>query len=158
MKIPPIRVYADTSVYGGVFDREFETASGRFFEQIRLGRFRLVVSATVESEIEAAPRAVSTFFDEMLDFAEVVEIVPAALALREAYLDAGIVAPKSAEDALHVAMATVSRCAIIVSWNFKHIVHFQKIPLYNAVNIVHGYSALAINSPSEVIEDENQDI
>jgi hypothetical protein len=44
-----------------------------------------------------------------------------------------------------------------VNWNFKHIVHFRKIPLYNAVNVIQGYSTLAINSPSEVIEDENED-
>jgi hypothetical protein len=54
-------------------------------------------------------------------------------------------------------LATVSRCSIIVSWNFKHIVHFRKIPLYNAINLTRGYSTLAINSPSEVIEDEDQD-
>nr|VFK64670.1 MAG: hypothetical protein BECKUNK1418G_GA0071005_104917 [Candidatus Kentron sp. UNK]VFK71173.1 MAG: hypothetical protein BECKUNK1418H_GA0071006_105317 [Candidatus Kentron sp. UNK] len=47
--------------------------------------------------------------------------------LQRQYIDSGVVTPKSAEDALHVALATVSRCALIVSWNFKHIVHFDKI-------------------------------
>jgi hypothetical protein len=28
---------------------------------------------------------------------------------------------------------------MIISWNFKHIVHFQKIPKYNAVNALNGY-------------------
>jgi len=42
---------------------------------------------------------------------------------------------KSEVDALHVAVATVSNCRLIVSWNFKHIVNFQKIPLYNGVNL-----------------------
>ena len=37
-------------------------------------------------------------------------------------------------DALHVAVATVSGCSVIVSWNFKHIVNYRKIPLYNAIN------------------------
>ena len=32
---PPLRVYADTSVFGGVFDEEFEDASRAFFDQIR---------------------------------------------------------------------------------------------------------------------------
>jgi hypothetical protein len=40
---------------------------------------------------------------------------------------------------------------MIVSWNFKHIVHFEKISKYNAVNTVKGYSHLDIFSPSEVI-------
>jgi hypothetical protein len=34
-------------------------------------------------------------------------------------------------------------------------VHFQKVPLYNAVNILHRRAALEIRSPLEVIEDED---
>jgi len=43
---------------------------------------------------------------------------------------------------------------VIVSWNFKHIVHYQKVPLYNAVNVLKRLSPLEIRSPSEVIYDE----
>ena len=83
-----------------------------------------------------------------------------AIRIARAYVKAGIVTPNSRSDAIHVAMATVSNCAAIVSWNFRHIVHFQKIPLYNAVNALHGYPDIVICSPQEVIdyEDENQDI
>ncbi|RKZ47314.1 MAG: hypothetical protein DRR16_21720 [Candidatus Parabeggiatoa sp. nov. 3] len=55
---------------------------------------------------------------------------------------------------LHVALATVAGCQLIVSWNFKHIVHFQKIPLYRAINIVKGYTEINIYSPPEVIDYE----
>ncbi|MHC4542617.1 MAG: type II toxin-antitoxin system VapC family toxin, partial [Planctomycetota bacterium] len=61
-------------------------------------------------------------------------------------------------DALHVALATVSQSSLIVSWNFKHIVNFQKIPRYNAVNTLHGQNEIAIYSPLEVIEYEDEDI
>ncbi len=61
---------------------------------------------------------------------------------------------KSAEDALHVALATTWSCSIIVSWNFRHIVHFEKIPLYNAVNVLNGWGHIGIYSPLEVIEYE----
>jgi len=50
---------------------------------------------------------------------------------------------------------TVSKAKLIVSWNFKHIVNFQKIPLYNAVNTLNGFGEIAIYSPPEVIENEN---
>ncbi len=66
--------------------------------------------------------------------------------------------PKSSDDALHVALATVSGCSLIVSWNFKHIVHFEKIPLYNAINAVNGFANIAIFSPLEVIKYEDQKI
>ncbi|MCK4342350.1 MAG: type II toxin-antitoxin system VapC family toxin [Phycisphaerae bacterium] len=153
-----MRVYADTSVFGGVFDEEFQEASTRFFEQVRLGRFELVSSAIVQAEIEPAPGEVKAFFDDMLRVARIVEVSDDAVALRQAYLDAGIVTRESADDALHVALATVSGCALIVSWNFRHIVHYRKITLYNAVNTLKGFPGLGIHSPQEVIEYEDQDV
>ena len=42
--------------------------------------------------------------------------------LQEAYLKANIVTAKYADDALHVAHATLARADVIVSWNFKHLV------------------------------------
>ena len=47
---------------------------------------------------------------------------------------------------------------MIVSWNFKHIVHFDKIKGYNAVNMLKGYQLIDIRSPSEVIDYEEKDI
>lgn len=158
METKATRVYADTSVFGGVFDEEFQKPSTRFFEQVRGGRFELVSSAVVQAEIDPAPDKVKGFFDDILEVARIVEVSDAALTLRQAYLDAGILTLGSADDALHVALATVSGCALIVSWNFKHIVHYQKVPLYNAVNALKGYPSLRIHSPQEVIEYEDQDI
>jgi len=40
---------------------------------------------------------------------------------------------------------------MIVSWNFKHIVQYDKIPLYNAVNTLQGYGNIGIFSPLEVV-------
>ncbi|MCG3198990.1 MAG: hypothetical protein HUU16_04465 [Candidatus Omnitrophica bacterium] len=54
-----------------------------------------------------------------------------------------------------MALATILACRVIVSWNFRHIVHFQKIPLYNAVNRLMGYSEIGIHTPLEVIADED---
>ena len=83
-----------------------------------------------------------------------VEIGEDADALQQAYLGAHIVGPKWETDVLHVAMATVSGCMAIVSWNFKHIVNFRRIPLYNEVNRANGYGPLAIHTPPEVVVDE----
>ena len=75
--------------------------------------------------------------------------------LQQAYTDAEIITEKYATDALHVALATTNAVEIIVSWNFKHIVNFQKIPMYNAVNTLNGYGHVAIHSPLEVVEYED---
>ena len=38
-----IRVYSDTSVFGGVFDDEFKKATTIFFEQVKIGLFELFI-------------------------------------------------------------------------------------------------------------------
>ena len=151
----PIRVYADTSVFGGVFDEEFASPSRAFFEQVRQGRFQLVLSSLVRDELGAAPSRVLALFENVTEMAGFSEIRPDAVDLQLAYLEAGIVGQPSIADALHVAMATVLECRIIVSWNFRHIVHFQKIPLYNAVNVTRGYAEIAIHAPTEVVGYED---
>jgi len=153
-----IRVYADTSVYGGAFDEEFAEASRTFFDQVRRGRFHLVVSPIVDDELENAPHLVRTLFDELRRLGEIVDVSAEVVRLQQAYLDANIVLPRWEADALHVAVATVARCALIVSWNFRHIVNFQKVPLYNGVNLAWGYGLVGIHSPQEVIVDENEDV
>ncbi len=150
----PIRVYADTSVFGGVFDKEFERFSRPFFDQAQQGRFVLATSALVEDELAAAPVQVSQFFADLIAIMEWVDVTPEAESLQHAYLDAGVVSERSAEDALHVALATTGGCGVLVSWNFKHIVHIERGPRYNAVNLLRGYPSVDIRSPAEVIRYE----
>ncbi len=150
-----ITVYADTSVFGGVFDEEFQDASYAFFKAITHKKFQLITSKVVAEEIQAGPDKVQTLFNDYLLLAEIAEVSIEALQLQQAYINAGIVTQKHATDALHVALATTNGASIIVSWNFKHIVNFQKIPMYNAVNTLNGYGHVAIYSPLEVIEYED---
>jgi len=152
----PIRSYADTSVYGGLHDEEFAAPSLQFFGQVRSERFSLLTSAVVDDELEEAPPEVQSDYEALLPFVEVVDVTDEALALQKAYLNANILTPKWEDDALHIALATVHGCDLIVSWNFQHIVHFQKIPKYNAVNALHGYDEIAIHSPSEVISNDEE--
>jgi Na+/citrate or Na+/malate symporter len=137
-------------VFGGVFDEEFEKPSKLFFEVVKTGDIKLLTSELVRQEIQAGPHKVQSFFEEVLLFAEVVGISEAVLELQKTYVNKGIVSKRYATDAMHVALATVAGARVIVSWNFKHIVNFQKIPMYNAVNASLGYHPIGIYSPLEV--------
>lgn len=66
----------------------------------------------------------------------------------------GIVGPGSRSDALHVALATIGRVDVMVSWNFKHIVNLNRIRLFNAVNLEQGYGLIEIRTPMEVLYEE----
>ena len=160
MKREAPRAYVDTSVFGGIVDDEFNVVSNRFFDAIRRGAFGLVVSDVVRRELVEFPLLVRELFDQMLTDADVATVTADALRLRQAYIAAGIVTRRWMDDALHVALATVNHCAMIVSWNFKHIVHFEKIPRYNAVNALNGYSSIFIYSPLELVgyADRNKDL
>jgi len=153
-----LSVYTDTSVFGGVFDEEFEDPSKAFFGLVRSGRFSLLISDVTRQEIAGAPAAVQAHFEQMLAFVRLVPIDERVLILRDAYVNAGILTAQWVDDAAHVAAATVAEADLIVSWNFRHIVHFDKIRLYNAVNAMEGYRPLDIRSPMEVIEYEDEDL
>jgi len=75
-------------------------------------------------------------------------------ALAEAYLEHHVVELGSRSDALHVALAVVSNCDVLVSWNFKHIVNLGRIRLFNAVNLENGYRPIEIRSPKELMVNE----
>ncbi len=72
-------------------------------------------------------------------------------ALAETYLKEGVVPAKSRVDAQHIAIATLARVDVLVSWNFKHIVNLQRIRGYNSVNLKLGYPILETRSPNEVL-------
>ena len=146
------RVYIDASVVGGCFDPGFSDESLALFDMARRGDIILVISDLLVAEIEKAPENVRGFLAAVPpNLVETVEIEDEAVALHSAYLAAGVVGASSENDALHVAAASVADCDIIVSWNFRHIVHFDKIRGYNAVNIREGYGVIAIHSPKEVV-------
>jgi hypothetical protein len=42
-------------------------------------------------------------------------------------LKEGVIAENSLLDARHIAIATVERVDVLVSWNFKHIVNLNRI-------------------------------
>lgn len=151
-----IRVYADTSVFGGVFDAKFAKESSAFFEAVRRGEFQLVVSDIVRDEIVLARKEIQDFYYEMAKLAEGVTGDDEAIVLRNAYLKEGVVMAKSVNDAFHVAVAAVNACTMIVSWNFRHIVNYRLIPVYNLVSVRNGYLPLSIYSPSELIGNEDE--
>jgi hypothetical protein len=148
----PLRVYADTSVFGGCFDEKFQIESVRFFEEVRQGLFVVVVSNVTLDELALAPDAVRGVLANLLpEQVEIVSTSPESDGLRNAYLEAGVVGPASSNDAAHIAVATTSNVDLVVSWNFKHIVHFEKIGGYEGVNSLLGYRSPRIYSPREVV-------
>jgi hypothetical protein len=147
-----LRIYLDTSVLGGCFDAEFASWSNGLVEDFRAGRFIPLLSDLLAAEIGRAPERVRDLHLELLGLVqqESVAIGTDALELLAAYEAHSVLGPRYRADMLHIALATVADADVLVSWNFKHIVRFDKIRMFNAVNLEQGYKALSIHSPREV--------
>lgn len=155
-----IRIYVDNSVFGGVYDEEFADTSKRFFDRVHRGDYLVVVSQIVFDEIEDAPAIVQQVLKDLPDNAlEIVRLDDEVLQLAEAYISARVLGRAAEFDALQVAAATVARVDLIPSWNFEHIVNYDRIQKFNAVNMLNGYGTLDIRSPKEVAYgDQDEDL
>jgi len=146
------RVYVDTSVLGGVYDEEFKEWSTKLIDEFKEGIKIAVISDLTLRELEDAPQKVRKVLEEIPNKnKEYVVLNEEARKLAEYYIKEGIVSEKYLVDAQHIAIATVYKVDVLVSWNFKHIVNLQKIKQYNAINLKYGYTLLEIRSPREVI-------
>lgn len=145
------RVYLDTSVLGGCFDREFEPWSTALMNDFKSGHFKPVSSELVEAELAAAPISVQGLYTELLVLdLEVIQLGMEAFELADLYQKREILTPNFYDDGVHIALATFAEVDLLVSRNFKHIVHYDKIRRFNAVNLERGYKPLVIYSPREV--------
>lgn len=149
----PPRYYFDTSVFGGVFDAEFEVESLQIFELVRSGEIICILSEITEGELADAPERVRHFLQNIKkSFVEEIPLTQESTLLAETYINENVVGPTSRNDCLHIAIATVNNADVLVSWNFKHIVNAQRIKGYNCVNLRLGYNELEIVSPKTVLK------
>ena len=142
-------VVADPAVH------QFSEWSNSLMRDFATGTFIPLLSDVVAAEIGDAPEAVRRRYDDLLrgehEFYLVTEEV---IELADAYQRREILTPKFFDDGLHIALASVAEADLLVSWNFRHIVHFDKIRLFNSVNLELGYKPLQIFSPREVTKTE----
>ena len=66
----PIRVYADTSVFGGFFDSQYTSASREFISNVRRNIYELVISPHLADELQLAPAPVRDLFARVRPNAE----------------------------------------------------------------------------------------
>ena len=148
-----LKIYIDTSVIGGCFDYEFSQYSTRLISMFEQSVHIAVVSELTLAELANAPEKVQTVLNNIpTDCLDIIEITEEIKSLSDAYINETIITIKSRNDALHIAAATVMNSDLLLSWNFKHIVNYHRIHLYNSVNLKLGYQMIEIYSPMEVVE------
>jgi len=147
------RIYTDTSVIGGCLDEQFKAASSRLFKWFEQGWAIIVVSELTLLELERSPLEVRMVLNRIPGrHREDVELTEEASELAAAYIHEGVAGKAQKVDAQHIAIATLSRVDVLVSWNFKHIVNLPKIRGYNSINLRRGLPLIEIRTPEEVVQ------
>ncbi len=147
------RFYFDTSVFGGVFDKEFEDSILQLFERVKTSNLICVYSDLTESELVDSPENVREYFKTLpKENMERVIVNDEILTLASKYVKEKVVGQTSFDDCVHIATATINKVDILTSWNFKHIVNVYRIRGYNSINIRSNYQPLEIRSPKEILE------
>jgi len=154
--VKPRKLYLDTSVIGGYFDEEFKEATQILWHKRDQGFYQFLTSPLVDREVTGAPEHVRQLLADTFTQDAFLRVTEEAKELAVVYMEHKIVPVRYAEDALHVAIATVHHIHIIVSWNFKHLVNIHRENAFNGVNMLQGYPATRIISPLELRYD-NED-
>jgi hypothetical protein len=115
----------------------------------------MVISDVTLDELSTAPAEVRGHLSRVpAANLEAVKLGREAIDLAEDYISTGVVVPRLRPDAQHIAIATVARVDVLVSWNFRHIVNLERIHGYNSVNLRRGYPLLEIRTPREVLSND----
>jgi len=124
-----------------------------FFEAIRMNQFEGFTSAYTIEELENADEPKRT---DLLSLIEeynitILEASEEAEYLAGIYIKNGIIPEKKNIDAQHIAIATINKIGIIMSYNFKHINKLRTKTMVPAINQNEGYIPVIITQPKEVI-------
>ncbi|MCX6162988.1 MAG: PIN domain-containing protein [Ignavibacteriae bacterium] len=149
-----MKLYIDTSVFGGYFDQEFEIPTKKLFKEIFNFHHSLIISNITLRELEKSPENVKTLSVKVLKLGvELIDIDNEVESLALNYIKEKIISEKYLLDAYHIAAGTINRVDVLVSWNFKHMVNLLKIKSYNSVNLKYGYGLIDIRSPLELVNE-----
>jgi predicted nucleic acid-binding protein len=153
------RVYIDTSVVGGQFTNTFAADTTPFFEAVGNGQFIILVSDLLEAELLRAPEHVRDFLTTIpASQIEPIRLSEDAVNLADQYILAKVVGQTSRADCQHIAMATLAKADVLVSWNFRHIVNLDKIRGYNGINYRLGHNMIEIRTPKEIISYDDTNV
>lgn len=158
-----LKIYLDTSVISHLKAEDTPEKMKDtliFWEELKQGKYNIIVSDITIEELTSCPEPKRSFLFDLLNQIEFIEIeeTEESVNLAQNYIRFGVLSKKSLDDCRHMAIATISECDFIVSWNFKHFVNIKTINKVQAVNKLLGFKEVLILPPSMILEgDEEND-
>ena len=114
-------LYIDTSVIGGCLDEEFSEYSLKLIDEFKNGNKILNISDLTLSELEEAPSEVRKVLEQIPErFKEYLSLDEESKMLAEKYIKENVVGSNYLIDARHIAIATINKVDVLVSWNLTY--------------------------------------
>jgi predicted nucleic acid-binding protein len=114
-------------------------------------QYDIFVSELVIEECKSGDKEAAILRLELLKTFNLLELNDAALSLAKSLISGKIVPNQYAEDALHIALATIHGMDYLVTWNCKHIANAHiRNKLEKAIRN-HGYVLPVICTPEELM-------
>ncbi|MBN2560163.1 MAG: hypothetical protein JXQ75_04460 [Phycisphaerae bacterium] len=154
-----LSVYIDSSVWNCCFNEhvpDLQAQTRTFFEWIRTNPVvQPYLSDVVLDELGNAPAERASMLVELIRGVtpKRLDLDEESAALADAYVRHNVLTVGHLVDARHVAIATVARLDVLVSWNYRHLVNRRRREAFNGVNAITGYRAIDIVSPPEVLDE-----
>jgi predicted nucleic acid-binding protein len=155
------KVYIETSVISYLTARPSKTILGAAHQQITLAwwetrsQYDLVVSESVLRECGAGDPDAAKKRLTVLNDVPLILITEQALDIANSLVAKGIIPAKAAEDALHIAIATVNGVDYLLTWNCRYIANpeIQRGIAAHLEDI--GLSLPFICTPEELLGEED---
>ena len=151
-----LKIYIDTSVISHLQADDVPEKMAKtleFWKCLINGEYESYISELVVAEFSNCPEPKKSQLESILMQAPLVELEvdDEVTTLADRYMEEGIFPRRYRDDAIHVALASVFGCNVVVSWNFKHMVKIKTILGVNGINKIMGYSYIEIVTPEVVI-------
>ena len=157
------KIYLETSVISYLTARPSKTIIGAAHQQITLAwwevrhQYDLFVSESVLRECGAGDPSAAQKRLAVVSDVPLLTMTEQAIDVAQALIDRKIVPVKAAEDALHIAIATINSVDYLLTWNCKHIANPEIQRNIAAYLDTVGLFLPFICTPEELLGDNDVD-
>ncbi len=156
-----LKIYLDSSIISYLYADDSQDKmriTQRLWEEIEQGLFETVISSFVIVELGKCQEPKRSMMLNKIQNSNIIEldVDEESAYLASKYIEHGVLSEKHYEDAFHIAAATVAKCHVLASWNFKHIVKVKTILGTNGINRIEGYGEIQLLSPDALIEEGDE--
>jgi predicted nucleic acid-binding protein len=153
------RVYVETGVISYLTSKPSrdliiaanQQATQEWWEK-RLSKVEVYISQMVVQKVSIGDDDAVSRRLQVIDGFPLLDITPQAVQLAEQLIAEKAIPRQAAEDALHIALATVNGMDYLLTWNFKHIANAVLRSRVEAICRKYGYEPPIICAPFELME------